>query len=112
MTYYALTLLALAALIGFTMVYIGVRYRHGTVKLAMAHAFFAVAGLGVLGAQIYQGEMDKYNNLAALLLLLALIGGGLLFALREKDQPPPMVMVFFHAIMALSGLGVMVLGLR
>jgi len=110
MTFYAIILLSLAATFGLSMVFIGARFQRSSLKLAMGHATFALAGLAFLGTQIYQGPINKYNNGAALLLALALIGGGMLFALREKDKPPAMMLVLMHAIMAIAGLSVLILG--
>lgn len=110
MIFYASLLLATAAVLGLTMVFIGVLFHRSSFKLAMSHAAFALAGLAFLGTQIVQGPINKYNNGAALLLALALIGGGMLFALREKNKPPAMMLVLIHALMALAGLTVLILG--
>ncbi len=112
MTFYASLLLAIAAALGLTMVIIGARFHRSSLKLAISHGIFAIAGLGLLGTQIFRGPIDKYNNGAALLLTLALIGGGMLFALREKDKPPAMMLVLMHAIAAMAGLLILVLGQR
>ena len=56
--------------------------------------------------------INKYNNVAALLMILALIGGVMLFALRETSKPPPMTLVAIHAIMALTGLLLLILGFQ
>jgi hypothetical protein len=110
MILYSSTLLLLAALVGFVMVYIGLRYHRSSKKLAISHALIAIIGLGFLGAEIFRGPINKYNNGAALLLVLALIGGGMLLALRDGDRAPAMPVVAIHAIMALAGLTVLLLG--
>jgi len=110
MTLYSITLLTLAAILGFIMVFAGLQYHRSSLKLAVSHALFAITGLGFLGAQIYHGAIDKYNNVAALLLVLALVGGGMLIALREGNRAPPMPLVTIHAVMALAGLTVLLLG--
>jgi len=110
MILYSSTLLLLAALVVFMMVYIGLRYHRISKKLAISHALIAIMGLCFLGAQIFHGPINKYNNGAALLLVLALIGGGMLLALRDGDRSPPMPVVVIHAIMALAGLTVLLLG--
>lgn len=112
MALYASILLVIAALTGFTMVFLGIRYKRSFPSLAMGHAAAAIAGLVFLGTQIVNGPTNKFNNLAALLLLLAFIGGGMLFALREKNQAPAMMMVFIHASMAIVGLIIFFLGFR
>ncbi len=110
MILYSILLLALAVTLGFFMVFIGFRYHRSSLKLAISHALFAIAGLSFLGLQIYHGPMNKYNNGAALLLTLALIGGGMLLALREGKRAPAMPVVTIHAIIALTGLTVLMLG--
>jgi hypothetical protein len=106
----ALLLFALATALGFSMVVIGVRYHRGSLALGLSHASVALLALGFLFVQIYRGPVDKFNNAAALLFVLALCGGGLLLLLREGGRPPPMVLVSIHAIFALAGLLLLLLG--
>jgi hypothetical protein len=70
----------------------------------------AIMELGFPGTQIFRDPISKYNNGAALLLVLALIGGSMLLALRDGERLPPMPVVVIHAIMALVGLAVLLLG--
>lgn len=112
MIFYAGTLLILAAILGFIMIFIALRYHRSSLKLAIVHVLFAIAGLGFLGFQIVRGPIDKYNNVAALLLVLTFIGGGMLLALREGNRSPPMPVVTIHASLALAGLLVLLLGLQ
>jgi peptidoglycan/LPS O-acetylase OafA/YrhL len=112
MILYSILLLTLAVTLGFLMVFLGCRYHRSSLKLAISHALLAIAGLGFLGMQIYRGPIEKYNNGAALLLILALIGGGMLLALREGNRAPPMPVVTIHAIFALAGLTVLILGFQ
>jgi len=111
MTVYAAVCLLMAMLTGLSMVFLGVRFHRSSVCLARMHASFAVAGVAILGWVIYQGPMDKQNNLAALLLVIALIGGGMLFAMREPARPPALSMVVIHALMAVAGVTVLLIGL-
>lgn len=92
------------------MVFIGLRYHRSSLRLAISHVLLAITGLGFLGMQIYQGPINKYNNGAALLLFFALIGGGLLLALRDGNSKPPMPVVTIHAILALIGISILLLG--
>jgi len=110
MTLYSILLLTTAAALGFFMVFIGFRYHRSSLKLAISHGVIGIAGLVFLAMQIYRGPTDKYNNGAALLLVLTVIGGGILLALRDGKQAPPMPVVAIHAIMALIGLTVLLLG--
>lgn len=110
MVLYSISLLILAALLGFTIIYIGIRHHCSSSKLALGHALLGISGLIFLGIHIAGSSIDKYNNVAALLLVLALIGGGLLFALRDNDSAPPMPAVTIHAIIAVAGLSVLLLG--
>ena len=106
----AIILFTIAITIGLLLVVLGVRYHRNSAKGGLLHAGIAITALGFLGTQIINGPTNKFNNAAALLMLLALTGGLMLFALREQDSPPPMVVVGIHAIMALSGLLLLVLG--
>ena len=106
----AITLFTLAVTVGLFLVVLGIRYHRNSAKGGLIHASLAIAALGFLGTQIINGPTNKFNNGAALLMLLALTGGLMLFALRESDKPPPMMVVTIHAIMALTGLLLLVLG--
>lgn len=106
----AILLFGLATALGLSMVVLGVRYHRGSLALGLSHASVALLALGFLFVQIFHGPIDMFNNTAALLLVLALCGGGLLLALREGRKPPPMLVVSIHAIMALVGLLILVLG--
>ena len=112
MTLIAIILLSLAVTIGLFLAILAVRFHRRNARLGLVHAAMAIASLGVLGAQIVQGPINKFNNVAALLLVLALIGGAMVFALREENRPPAMAIVVIHAIMALGGLAVLVFGYR
>jgi hypothetical protein len=106
----AILLFALAAALGLSMIVMGVRYHRSSLALGLSHASVALLALGFLGVQIFRGPIDMFYNAAALLLVLALCGGGLLLALREGHTPPPMLVVGIHAIIALAGLLLLVLG--
>jgi len=106
----AILLFGLATALGLTMVIIGIRYHRGSLTLGLSHGSVALLALGFLFVQIYRGPVDKFNNAAALLFVLALCGGGLLLLLREGRKPPPMLLVSIHAMMALAGLLLLVLG--
>ncbi len=110
MSLYAVLLLTLAAILGFSLVVLGVRYHRSSLKLGLSHAVVALTGVLFLAIQIYIGPTDKYNNIAALLFFLAITGGLMLFALREPDRAPPMMLVLIHATAALSGLFILIIG--
>ncbi len=106
----SILLFSLAASLGLFLVVLGVRYQRRSAKIGLIHASLGLLALGLLIAQIVNGAINKYNNVAALLMLLAVTGGLMLFALREHNKPPPMVLVAIHAGMALVGLLVLYLG--
>lgn len=110
MTFFSIVLFSLAASLGLFLVVLGVRYRRRSAKIGFIHGGIGLLAFGLLIAQIVNGAINKYNNVAALLMVLTLIGGFLLFALREHNKPPPMVLVAIHAGMALVGLLVLFLG--
>ena len=103
-------LFTFAVCIGLFLVVVGLRYHRNSFKGGLMHAGIAIAALVLLGTQIINGSMSKFNNVAALFMVLALSGGAMLFALREPGRPPPMILVTIHAIMALVGLLLLVLG--
>lgn len=106
----AILFFGFATVLGLSIVVIGVRYHRGSLALGLSHASAALLALGFLFIRIYQGPNNKFYNGAALLLVLALCGGGLLLALREGKKPPPMPVVAIHAIIALVGILLLVLG--
>lgn len=108
MTLPIISFLITASLVGVFLIIQGLRHHKSSLKLGLIHASLAIAGIALLLTQIVQGPIDKQNNIAMLLLVLALIGGGMVFALREANKPPAMVVVVIHAIMALTGLSVLI----
>ncbi|PCJ84413.1 MAG: hypothetical protein COA54_13720 [Thiotrichaceae bacterium] len=106
----AIILYALAASIGIFLIVLGVRYHRSSLKTGLVHASLALIASGFLAAQIINGSLNKFNNVAALLMVLALVGGAMLFGLREPGKAPPMVMVAIHAIMAFAGLSLLIVG--
>lgn len=110
MILYSILLFSIAASLGLFLVVLGARYHRSSLKIGLSHASIGLIALVVLFFQIFNGAMNKYNNVAALLMILAIVGGLMLFALREKSKPPPMVLVGIHAVMVLVGLLVLILG--
>jgi len=110
-----IVLFCLAVLLGLWLVVLGLRYRRGSLVLALGHAGVALLGLGFLLKQVFGGGPIHilYNN-AALLFVLALLGGLVLLAVRmskrEHRTPPPMFVVGLHAVMAMFALLLLVLG--
>ena len=105
-------LFSLAAAIGLYLVVLGVRFKRSSPITGLIHALIGVLATVLLFTQIVSDTTNKYNNGAALLMILTLTGGIMLFALREKNKPPAMAVVTIHAIMALTGLLVLILGYR
>ncbi len=97
-------------LTGLAMVYTGLRHHRSMPWLGIAHGLMAVAGFSLLMLAIFNGTSSKLINFAALMFFLALTGGGLLFALRERDAPPSMPLVTIHAVLALTGFGLLLAG--
>ncbi len=111
MIIYAILILCLAAILGMSLIFIGVRYHRGSLALGLGHAGVAVSGLVLLVFAIFREPVRHilYND-AAFLFVLALTGGVLLLALREGRKPPPMPVVAMHAAMALIALFLLIYG--
>lgn len=109
--YISIFLFVTAIAIGLYLVILGLRKRERSPGLGLTHASAASAGLIVLLAMIFTGPTDKVNNVAALFLVFAIIGGGMVFALHEDKKPPSMVAVTVHAVMGLTGIGLLLLNL-
>lgn len=107
-------LFCLAAGLGLWIIVIGLRYKRGSMKLALGHAAVAVVGLGLLLQQIFAGPKHLLYNDAAFLFALALVGGLVLLALRiserKQRKPPSMFVVGIHGFMAMSGLLLLLIG--
>jgi peptidoglycan/LPS O-acetylase OafA/YrhL len=115
MILYSIVLFCLAAALGLSIVVLGLRYKRGSLTLALGHAAVAVLALGLLMNQILgDGPSHILYNTAALLFFLTLFGGLVLLAVRitkrERRAPPPMFVVGLHAVMALIGLLLLVVG--
>lgn len=115
MILYTIILFCLAAVLGLSIIVLGVRYKRGSMTLALGHAAIAVLALGLLMKQILgDGPSHILYNTAALLFFLTLCGGMVLLAVRiskrERRAPPPMFVVSLHAIMALFALLLLVMG--
>ena len=110
----SIILFCLAVALGLFLVVLGVRYKRGSLALAIGHASLALLGMGLLGQQIFDDTTHKSYNFAAFLFILALFGGLILLALRisqhEHRTPPPMFVVSLHAIMAIIALLLLVVG--
>jgi hypothetical protein len=110
----AIVLFCLAVVLGLWLVVLGLRYRRGSLVLAVGHVSVALMGLGLLGNQIFSGPVHKLYNISALLFVLALFGGLILLALRinirEYRTAPPMFVVSLHAVMAIIALLLLVVG--
>lgn len=105
MIVYTIALFGLAVLIGMYMIYIGLRFRRGSIVLGASHAGIASTALIMLIVHLLHTPKHSivYND-AALVFIMTLAGGLVLLALREGRRPPPMVVVGVHVVMALFGL--------
>lgn len=110
----SIVLFGIAVVLGLWIVVLGLRFRRGSLFLAVAHVGFAVLGLGLLARYVFNDSVFKLYNVSALLFFLTLLGGLVLMALRinqrEYRTPPSMFMVTLHAIMGLLALLLLVLG--
>lgn len=110
----AIVLFCLAMVLGLWLVVLGMRYRRGSLVLAVGHASVALLALGLLGNEVFSSSVNKLYNIAALLFALALFGGLVILVLRistrEYRTPPPMFVVSLHAVMAMMALLLLVLG--
>jgi hypothetical protein len=104
-------LFCLAASLGLYMVYIGIRFRRGSLALGLSHAGIASLALTLLLVHLFRAQVHVmlYSD-AAILFVMTLAGGLVLLALREGRKPPPMIVVGLHAAMALFALFLLVLG--
>lgn len=111
MIFYAIVLFSLAAVVGIFIVFLGVRYKKGSLVLGLGHAATGISGLVLLVTAIFREKASHmlYNN-AALLFVLVVAGGIVLLALREGRKPPPMVVVGIHAAVALFALYLLIRG--
>ncbi|MEJ2360416.1 MAG: hypothetical protein P8Z75_03160 [Gammaproteobacteria bacterium] len=111
MILYTIMLFSLAVLVGMYMIYVGLRYRRGSLVLGVSHAGIASTALVLLIVYLFHnpGHSIIYND-AALVFVMTLAGGLVLLALREGRRPPPMVVVGVHVVMALFGLLLLVVG--
>jgi len=81
MILYSIVLFCLAAALGLSIVVLGLRYKRGSLTLALGHAAVAVLALGLLMNQILgDGPSHILYNTAALLFFLTLFGGLVLLA--------------------------------
>lgn len=110
MILYAILLFGLAAVIGLSLVVMGVRFHRGSLALGLGHAGIALTALTLLMVQIVRGHTQMLYNDAALLFFLALAGGVVLLAVRKDRKPPPMFMVGIHGAMATMALLLLVVG--
>ncbi|HKK04774.1 MAG TPA: hypothetical protein VKA50_02900 [Gammaproteobacteria bacterium] len=110
MVFLSILLFGLAALFGLGLVVMGVRYHRGSLTLGLGHAGIAMLALIVLAVHIFTTRINMLYDNAALLFVLTLGGGVVLLALRDGRKSPPMVVVGIHALMALAGLAVLVVG--
>ena len=65
----------LAVVLGLTLVVLGMRYRRGSLALAVAHVVAALVGLALLLRHIADSATQRLYNLSAFLFVLALLGG-------------------------------------
>ena len=104
----------LAVVLGLTLVVLGMRYRRGSLALAVAHVVAALVGLALLLRHIADSATQRLHNLSAFLFVLALLGGFVLLALRiskrEYRTPPPMIVVFLHAAVGVFALLLLAVG--
>lgn len=104
-------LLISAVVVGFYLLFLGLRQRKRSPGLGLTHAGLALCGIIVLFTEIFTGPTDKLNNVAALFLFFAIVGGGMVFALHEENRPPSMAAVTAHAIMGLAGISLLIINL-
>ena len=64
----------LAVVLGLTLVVLGMRYRRGSLALAVAHVVAALVGLALLLRHIADSATQRLYNLSAFLFVLALLG--------------------------------------
>lgn len=111
MIFTAIALFGLASIVGMFIIFMGLRYRRGSLALGLGHAGIGSTALVVLVVAIFRAQTHHllYNS-AALLFVLTLVGGLVLLALREGRKPAPLVVVGVHAVMAIFAMYLLVRG--
>ena len=111
MIFSVILLFGLAVGFGVILVFIGLRYRRGSMALGLTHAGIALLALCLLIVQIFREATTHmlYND-AAIFFVMAMVGGLLLLALHKGTEPPPMFVVVIHAVMAIVALTLLVIG--
>ena len=106
-----IVLFSLAIGFGAFLMFIGIRYKRGSMALGLSHAGIAVFALVLLIVQIFrEATIHKLYNNAVILFIMAILGGLVLLALRKGTEPPVMFVVILHAVMALAAFALLIVG--
>ena len=78
--------------------------------LSMLHGFLAAAGLTLLIFAVLTDVVDPLAKWALLLFLAAAAGGVVMYlGFRAKSKPLPIPLMILHALLAVSGAGLLVI---
>lgn len=104
--------LFLAAAVGGLIMAAGIfKDRKPPMALALVHGVAAAAGLLLIAYVWLQGNANTMLLAGLGILVAAALGGFFLFSFHVRDKSHPKAVVVLHALLAVGGVGALVLGL-
>lgn len=103
----AIAIFAFAAVGGLVLAAHVLRGRFAPWSLSILHAALGAAGLVVLALAVVQGVGQTWSIVSLLTLIVATLGGFLLVSLHLGRRLPPKGIVIFHAVLAVTGFGIL-----
>lgn len=111
MLWIALVLFLVAAVGGLVMALAIFRDRKPSLTLASAHGAAAALGLLLVAKVWLDGDATALVLAALALLAVAALGGFYLLSRHTRDRPHPKPVVALHAVLAVGGVAVLLLGI-
>lgn len=111
MIWIALSLFAAAAVGGLIMALKIFGDEAPPMALALVHGAAAAAGLALLAWVVLQSQVGTAMQAALGILVVAALGGFFLFSFHLRGKAHPKAVVALHALLAVSGVVALVLGL-
>jgi hypothetical protein len=102
MIYFAITLFALAAVLGLTILIKWLTKKDAPRAVVYSHGIAAAVALVVLIAYALQNP-ERFPMVSIILFVVAALGGFYMFALDLKKKESPMPLAFAHALLAVGG---------
>jgi hypothetical protein len=106
----AVIVFAIAAVGGLILAMHVLRERFAPWLLSILHALLGAAGLVLVLLTVVGGEGSSLILGALLTLVLAALGGFFLASFHWRKRFPPKAVVFVHALVAIVGFGLLVIG--